>query len=208
MQVLFFHGLPLEDVPDVHLATWVNGDGLIWPQDWLVEDFPGAHIFFVKYDAVLKNVNFHLNNIGENLISDLLLAKIGQVPGCPVVLVGHCIGGLVIKALCGNAHFQLSVAETTSAKSYESFLANIGGIFYYSTPHNGIRDVSKASHLRQSPFFKFFEVLSTEASVLNSRFERIRRKYSKWKVKSVGESLQVQSVNTPSLATFCVLLPR
>jgi hypothetical protein len=194
MQVLFFHGLPLEDVPNVHIATWVNRDDLLWPQAWLVEDFPGVQIFFVKYDAVLKNKNFRMYNVGENLISDLLQAEIGQVPGCPVVLVGHCIGGLVIKELCFNAQEELHSAETFRAKKFETFINNIRGIFYYSTPHRGIRDILRVSHLRRSPLFNFFETLSTEAAVLDAKFDKLCRKYPKWKVQGVGESLQVQSV--------------
>jgi hypothetical protein len=203
MQVLFFHGLPLKDVSNVHIATWINEGSLIWPQAWLVEDFPAVQIFFVKYDAMLKNGNFQMNNIGENLVSDLLQAKIGQVPGCPVVLVGHCIGGLVIKALCVKAHEELSLVETESAKSYETFLANIGGVFYYSTPHRGVREISKASNLCGSPLFNFFEVLSTQAAVLNSSFDKLCRKYPKWKTQGVGESLEVQLVNNP----FAVIIP-
>jgi hypothetical protein len=206
MQVLFFHGLPLGDVPNVHVATWVNRDDLLWPHAWLVEDFPGVQIFFVKYDAVLKNENFHMNNVGENLISDLLQAKIGQVPGCPVVLVGHCIGGLVIKALCLKAHEELSLTETHTLKKLQTFMDNIRGVFYYSTPHRGIRGISKASHLRPSPLFNFFETLSSKAAVLNSSFDKLCS-LSKWKVGGVGESLQVQSVKSLSKDSHCRFLP-
>jgi hypothetical protein len=83
MQVLFFHGLPLEDICDVHIATWENEDGFVWPWAWLLEDFPGVQVFFIKYDAVLKNESFQMNNIGENLILDMLQA----LAKCPIVLL-------------------------------------------------------------------------------------------------------------------------
>ena len=195
MQVLFFHGLPLEDVPNVHIATWVNRDDVIWPHAWLVEDFPGVQIFFVKYDAVLQNENFQMNNVGENLMYDLLQAEIGQVPGCPIVLVGHCIGGLVIKALCLKAQEEISLAQTDTLKKLQTFTENIRGMFFYSTPHRGIREISKASHLLRSPLYKFFETLSTEAAVLDAKFDKLCRKYWDWEIRGVGESLKVQSVN-------------
>jgi pimeloyl-ACP methyl ester carboxylesterase len=201
MQVLFFHGLPLEDVQNLHIKTWVNGENLLWPDAWLVKDFPGVHVFYVKYDAVLKNENFHMNNVGENLVSDLLQAEIGQVLGCPVVLVGHSIGGLVIKALCLKAHEELSLAESSTTKKLQTFIDNIRGVFYYSTPHRGIRDILKASNIRRSPMFSFFEILSNKAAILDSRFEKLRRKYS-WKIRGVGESLEVQSVNMLSVNTY------
>jgi hypothetical protein len=195
MQVLFFHGLPREDVPDLHLATRSNSDGLLWPQTWLMDDFPGAQIFFVTYGAALKIANFHMRDTAENLISDLLQANIGQVPGCPVVLVGHCIGGLVIKELCLNAYEELHLAKPSrTKKKFETFLNSIKGIFYYSSPILGIRQMSRTSYLLQNPLFKFFETLSTDAAVLNANFERLSRKYPKWEVEGVGASLEVQLV--------------
>jgi hypothetical protein len=196
MQVYFFHGLPKEDILDVHLATWDNGD-LIWLKAWLMEEFPGSQVFFVKYGSALRNANFHMNNIAENLLSDLLLANIGQVPNCPVVLVGHCIGGLVIKELCLKAHEELHLAKTSRTKKLGTCLDNIGGIFLYSTPHHGIREIDRASYLRKSPLFKFFKTLSTDAAVQSSRFDKLCTKYFEWKVRGVGESLKVQSVRIP-----------
>jgi triacylglycerol esterase/lipase EstA (alpha/beta hydrolase family) len=100
VQIVFFHGLQEEDYVDAHLCTWQSEDGsTIWPQTWLVEDIPRAYILSVSYSLKHKlDGRLDMLLIVENLLSNLLQDGIGQVPDCPVVLVGHSIGGLVIKA--------------------------------------------------------------------------------------------------------------
>jgi hypothetical protein len=145
-----------------------------------------------------------MNNVGENLISDLLQSQVGQLPGCPVVLVGHCVGGLVIKELCLKANDELHFAGTSRAKKLENFINNIRGIFYYNTPHLGIRNIGRVSHLRRSPLLKFFETLSTDAALLNKRFGDLSRKHSKWIIEGVGESRVLPSVRM----LFATIHPR
>ncbi|CAM6118613.1 unnamed protein product [Calypogeia fissa] len=199
LQVLFFHGLPLGKFSTVHLSTWVCGDGSsrIWPQTWLVEEFPKAHVFSVRYSEGLREGSverFHMKNIGENLLWDLLDGGIGQVPNCPVVLVGHCIGGLVIKRLCLEAYRTqtLSGESRNHRAKLKNFLKRIKAMFYYATPHHGIPHIAKAADLLDSPLFKYFETLSTEAAWLNSEFQNLWELRG-WQVWGLGEIRNVES---------------
>jgi hypothetical protein len=143
VELVFFHGLQLEGSRDAHITTWLSEDGSqLWP-NWLVEDFPNARILAVSYDASSKRTSFKGNTdmyiTGENLVHSLVKAQVGQ-DGCPVVLVGHCLGGLVLKELCIQADWMLN--KNPSNEALESLLFSIKGFFFYATPHHGCRMAS------------------------------------------------------------------
>ncbi|KAL2645193.1 hypothetical protein R1flu_012780 [Riccia fluitans] len=71
--------------------------------------------------------------IRENLVQSLIdLQGAGQ--NCPVILVGHCVGGLVLKEVCLRAS-ECTSLSTYPERPYKQFLQNLRGAFFYSTPH-------------------------------------------------------------------------
>lgn len=205
MEVLFFHGFQHGDYDEAHLSAWTCGvgSGIIWPQTWLVKEFCDARILTVSYNArVLKTQErFDVYNMGENLISDLLDAKVGQNPRCPVILVGHSFGGLVIKQLCVDASSETGSSESKSSRSskLKSFLENVNGIFFYSTPHYGIADNIVEHFVDNGPLLEYVKTLSLPTARLNYRFEKLfgqGGRYPMWQIAAVGESLSTKSVWT------------
>jgi triacylglycerol esterase/lipase EstA (alpha/beta hydrolase family) len=204
VEVLFFHGFQLgEDYKEAYLTAWRCGDGSIWPQTWLVEKFPGARILSVSYNAAVlkgrKKGTFDMFNMGENLATDLLDAKVGQEPCRPVVLVGHSFGGIVIKQLCAYAAGETGALKQNSEKNFEltAFLENIRGIFFYSTPHHGIADNIVEQFVAKSSLQDYVKILSTRTARLNSQFEKLfgqNGRYQKWRIAAVGETLPTNLV--------------
>ncbi|CAM6097876.1 unnamed protein product [Calypogeia fissa] len=201
IQILFFHGFQLGagDYDDAHISTWKCGDNTgIWPQTWLAEKFPQAHILSVSYNARVKKSfthgNVRLFILGENLLSDLLQEKVGQEPHCPVILVGHSFGGLVMKELCVQASDPTAISSQDSANK---FLANVKGIFFYATPHRGIRLVEGAGLFinSKSPLWEYVKTLSTSAAILNQRFDNLCKKYDTWQIAGLGENLPIKWFN-------------
>ncbi|CAM6126068.1 unnamed protein product [Calypogeia fissa] len=197
MTVLFFHGFQLGDnYSDAHLSTWSSGDGsCIWPQSWLVEKFQDAYILSVSYNArVMKSWegdNIDLFIIGENLTSDLLQANIGQEPRCPVILVGHSFGGMVIKQLCVHASREKN--DSRSGSDLNTFLENIKGIFFYATPHQGSPFFTLAANfIKESPLLEFVKTLSMPTARLNFHFDKLCRHYKTWQIAGLGESLPLK----------------
>ncbi|CAM6118605.1 unnamed protein product [Calypogeia fissa] len=196
MQILFFHGLPSVESSHVSLSTWECGDGSsnLWPQTWLVEEFPGAHVFSVEYNHYSRYKETSIDYlIDENILLDIIEANIGQLPGCPVVLVGHSIGGLVIKSLCVHAHRVLSVSHSRQNAKIENFVQNIKGIFYYATPHHGMPFLDKAANLLDGQLFQYFKVLTVSAARLSYEFDQLHKLYSNWQIAGLGEGLPVKS---------------
>ncbi|CAM6084211.1 unnamed protein product [Calypogeia fissa] len=191
MQVLFFHGFQLEnDYEDAHVTTWKSKDGsCVWPQAWLVEDFPNAHILCVSYENCLKNKgadeNFDLRNIAENILSDILHVKIGQEEGCNIILVGHSFGGLVVKDLCLLAHSKGSVRSM----EHVNFMNNVKGLFFYATPHHGMTIRLGEHFVSRGPLFQYVQSLSTAAARMHEEFENLRLYYGTWQIAGLGESI-------------------
>ncbi|KAL3679934.1 hypothetical protein R1sor_022890 [Riccia sorocarpa] len=134
--------------------------------------------------------------VAESLLMDLLLAKVGQ--DCPVILIGHSFGGLVIKQLCLTAHkiicrqLHRPDNETLARKI---FLQSVKAIFYIATPHTGAHfaDVVEKRILREGELLQLVKVFSKELARLNDDFNHIRRdSYSHWHIAGLGETLPTQ----------------
>ncbi|KAL3679935.1 hypothetical protein R1sor_022891 [Riccia sorocarpa] len=127
---------------------------------------------------------------------DLLLANVGQ--DCPVILIGHSFGGLVIKQLCLTAHKRISQQphrpdnETLARKK---FLQSVRAIFYIATPHLGTHfaDVVEKRILNEGELLQLVKAFNKELARLNDDFNHIRRdSYSDWQVAGLGETLPTQ----------------
>ncbi|CAM6108807.1 unnamed protein product [Calypogeia fissa] len=195
MEVIFFHGFQHGNDDGAHLSTWTCGDGSIWPQTWLVEKFSDARILSVSYNGVIKSWDNRIIDsyiLGENLVSDLLDAKIGQGSYRPVVLVGHSFGGLVIKQICASASREMSGLNRNSDRRHQltALLKSIQGMFFYSTPHNGIFDHIAEHFVAKGPLLEFVKTLSKHRARL--KLSGQDGKY-RWKIAGLGEGLPTKS---------------
>ncbi|OAE29667.1 hypothetical protein AXG93_509s1190 [Marchantia polymorpha subsp. ruderalis] len=153
MSIIFFHG-PCnigEETANSYFRDWISicqnasGVEVLWPTAWLAEDVPGARIFSASYDLSLKvtsregRQDYYL--IGENLLGSIFLhAQEYEMWSKPVILVGHSLGGIVIKELLLQAHRYVAAGSGGYDKGrVKQFLNNIILIYYYSTIHSGMR---------------------------------------------------------------------
>ncbi|CAM6108809.1 unnamed protein product [Calypogeia fissa] len=200
MEVIFFHGFQHGNDDGAHLSTWTCGDGSIWAQTWLVEKFSDARILSVSYNGVIKSWDNRIIDsyiLGENLVSDLLDAKIGQGSYRPVVLVGHSFGGLVVKQICASASREMSGLNRNSDRRHQltALLESIQGMFFYSTPHNGIFDHIAEHFVAKGPLLEFVETLSKHRARLNFEFDKLSGQDGeyRWKIAGLGEGLPTKS---------------
>ncbi|PTQ38716.1 hypothetical protein MARPO_0049s0015 [Marchantia polymorpha] len=194
LDVVFFHGLQSSHTSVPHLSTWISSGSHkeVWPQTWIPQEFPGARILSVEYDASIstsaENGRLDLYLTAESLMHNLIIAKVGQHPWRPVILVGHSYGGLVIKQLC--LHAQSSGSLHRSDKQIAHFLNSVRGIFFYGTPHHGISSffTPNGTKLKEaSPLLHYVKLLCAESGRLHENFDALRLSY-KWSVAGVGES--------------------
>ncbi|CAM6118869.1 unnamed protein product [Calypogeia fissa] len=194
IQIVFFHGLQDRGSSDVHLSTWQSRDGsCIWPQTWLVEEFPSARVLSVSYfdylEARLDNFARDSFSLTENVLTDLMDANVGQASDCPVVLVGHSIGGQFIKELCSQASRFASDSERLLRAPSENFLRNMRGIFFYATPHRGIEVAEKlGKYLNVCPsMMNNFTTWSIPTARLNQLFDKMCADHN-WLLAGLGET--------------------
>ncbi|KAB5566796.1 NACHT and WD domain protein, partial [Coniochaeta sp. 2T2.1] len=128
LQLLRLSPEPLVDIIFVHglrggsVKTWRKGDdpALFWPKAWLPfeKGFEHANIYSFGYDsdwltATKRLLNVH--NFGTELFET------------PIILVGHSMGGLVIKKASTDAFSAFS----------DSLKTRLRCIFFLATPHRG-----------------------------------------------------------------------
>ncbi|KAL2620555.1 hypothetical protein R1flu_000760 [Riccia fluitans] len=185
MEFVFFHGLRLRNYHNACVDTWMSSSdpSECWIQTWLPQKFPLSRVLTVSYDSCASEGSsygrFDLYRTAEMLARDLLdHAKVGQEYGTPVVLMGHCLGGLVIKELC------YYIDSNLKDEVRNMFLANMAGAFFIATPQVGM-------HLKPidnpSPFVKILENFEETTARLNQNIQQIQGACN-WDLQGVGES--------------------
>ena len=147
--IIFFHGL------NGHGSqTWMadkNDETTLWPK-WLADDFKCA-VYLVAYDAALSNWKagaMPLPSQGDALVERLSVE--GSLQNRPLILVGHSMGGLVIKTL-----IQSGLGK--GVERHQNIVGQIRGVVFVGTPHNGSQLATLAKY--------FSVVLRTNAQVKN-----------------------------------------
>jgi hypothetical protein len=124
------HGL---DGDPTESWTWRDkGSEVFWPRDLLPQERPRTRVLSFGYnaDTFHNNTDTTIRDSARSLLA-LLNARRRKItdPGSrPLVFVGHCLGGLVVKqAIC----FANSEAEFASIASATK------AIIFFGTPHGG-----------------------------------------------------------------------
>lgn len=184
VEIIFFHGLQMGDFEDAFWKTWRARDdeNVVWPRDWLCKRLPKARILSVSYNssATKRRGQADIQGLGDNLCSDIIgdsTSNIGQKDNCPVFLVGHSLGGIVIKQFISRSVNQVSLYNSDThdyqIQRFNKFLRNWKGVFYYATPHRGSRIADLAAELPQtSPILRLLKVLDTEKQIINEEFAK------------------------------------
>jgi SpoVK/Ycf46/Vps4 family AAA+-type ATPase len=123
----------------------------LWP-DWIGEDV-GCNVWVAGYGAALSgwtDAAMHLADLGESLFSALQAEQ--DLQSQRIVMVGHSLGGLVIKS-------GMTQAQTLGDPLRLTLLARITGVVFVGTPHQGASLATVAHNLRL--------LLRTNAQVTN-----------------------------------------
>jgi hypothetical protein len=129
LDVVFVHGLKGDPK-----ATWQGvdqeGKTTFWPE-WLAQDVPGVRVWSVGYPSTLTTwfgKTLPIAGLAGNLAMRLQTQGVGERP---LIMVGHSMGGLIIKSLlCQSAH------EDSNTKLQQLWL-NTCGVAFLGTPHAG-----------------------------------------------------------------------
>jgi hypothetical protein len=138
LHVIFVHGLGGEA-----RSTWMHNpkdNTTLWP-NWIGED-AGCHVWVAGYGAALSgwtDAAMHLTDLGEALFAALQAEP--SLQGRRLVLIGHSLGGLVIKS-------GMTQAAALGDPRRMTLLDAVVGVVFVGTPHQGSSLATVADKLR------------------------------------------------------------
>ncbi|CAM6118930.1 unnamed protein product [Calypogeia fissa] len=180
MEIIFFPGLQLEDFSNSFWKTWLAMDDehVVWPKEVLSTMFPAARILCISYQEVAGQTDkSDIDILGESLVHDIIQDRnhnIGQ--HCPVFLVGHSLGGTVIKNFVLSAYEKCDLFNNGNfEEDIDTFLENIRGVFYYAAPNGGSRIAELASQITSSsPILELLKKVNAVSGTINEEFRQQR----------------------------------
>jgi tetratricopeptide (TPR) repeat protein/pimeloyl-ACP methyl ester carboxylesterase len=125
---IFLHGLGGHPY-----QTWGGSDAQSCWLGWLAEDIEGLAVWSVGYEAPIsrwRGSAMHLTDRARNILMRLL-AEPALREGS-LILIGHSLGGLVIKQLLRTAE-----SEARHRQDAANFIARIEKVVFLGTPHTG-----------------------------------------------------------------------
>ncbi|QTR53600.1 hypothetical protein [Thiothrix unzii] len=137
LAVIFIHGLNGDA-----RGTWMmdeKDDSTLWPR-WLASDVD-CSVWVLGYDAKLSSWQDNampLPDQGDSVLETLATEE--GLKNRPLLLIGHSMGGLVIKTLIHHGC-------TKGVARYESVVKRIRGVSFVATPHNGSQLATLAQYM-------------------------------------------------------------
>ncbi len=185
LHLLHLAAEPLVDIVFVHglrggsVKTWRKGNDakLFWPQNWLPLEpgFTNVSIHTFGYDsdwADIKDSFLNVHDFGRALLGELKISPYVRNGGAnPIVLVGHSMGGLVIKKAILLARHNLADQD---------FAQRIRCAFFLATPHRGsdsaqlLNNILKASGvLSPREYITDLQRNSVSTQTINDEFRHV-----------------------------------
>ncbi|GAB3280331.1 hypothetical protein GCM10027589_07290 [Actinocorallia lasiicapitis] len=146
--VILLHGLE-GDWEDTWSQRKSSG---FWPS-WLSEDQSDLAVWCAGYPAAAtrwRGKSMPIRDRATSLLS--ALADGHEATEKPFILLGHSLGGLLIKQMIRHSH--------TMGDQYSGFTDQLAGVIFISTPHTGSGLASLAGYLRSirsTPLFRELE---------------------------------------------------
>ncbi|RFU24716.1 hypothetical protein B7463_g11619, partial [Scytalidium lignicola] len=194
IDLIFVHGLRGGSI-----KTWRKGNDprLFWPKYWLPmeADLSNSSIHSFGYDSDWGSMTpsiLNVHDFGRALYEEMKSSpSLRERPNSPIILIGHSMGGLVIKKAYILAHQDIA---------HQQIAERIRCIFFLATPHWGSDYASLLnSILKVSGFSSSREYInditkgSTSAQLLNEDFGRYA---SNLRIYSFHETLPTIGVSS------------
>lgn len=115
--------------------TWSKTSSVThyWPQEWLPKDpaFKNVRVHSFGYDSDWvkgKDNCLNIHHFGKSLLGEMSMSPYLADADTPIVLIGHSMGGLVIKK---------AYILARQGAAYETLAKRFHTIYFLATPHRG-----------------------------------------------------------------------
>lgn len=169
---------------------WINDDQngeytFCWPMDWLPQEYPNIRIIGLNYETSISEWSLNLmcpcdktksslHDRAEEFLHSLTVSKVGR--DCPVIWVGHSMGGLVAKSIIVQA------LESTEP-NVRLIGENTRAILFLGTPHKGSPVAKLKQHIQMifSPTIEVKELRENSQLLLHlhEKFEQMLKTLKK-----------------------------
>ena len=191
--LVFIHGLG-----GGSRKTWSKSSATehFWPQEWLPRDpaFRQVRIHSFGYDADWmggKENCLNINHISKSFIGELCLSPYLKDADTPIILIGHSMGGLVIKRA-----YILAQQDPL----HDSLFARFHTSVFIATPHRGAGSAKYLNTLLQLTFSSRLYIADlehTSATIqsINEDFRHVSTRINVWSLYET-QKLKVGVVST------------
>ena len=152
-------------------GSWSSSPRQMWLRDFLPQDIPNVAIYTYGYNSRLQNapsrsiISDHARRFVDKLA---YLRSTNTGPPRPLILIGHSLGGLIIKkAICE--------LQNSNSPDYQSDLV-LPCVMFLGTPHRGLETEALATLVKQEPSRDIVEELRPDSPTirdLNDQFRRV-----------------------------------
>ncbi|KAG6558191.1 hypothetical protein Mapa_000372 [Marchantia paleacea] len=216
VEFVFFHGLQPDNVNIVY-AFWRTWKARYSEECWLVNLLPKLlngtrreikpRVVSVSYE---KSSQLHWGfmsspidqfSTSKNLMLDLFSDEdtgVGQQFLVPVVLVGHDLGGIMIKSLLMKVKKTLAERKASPMllRNLDRFHRNLSALVFFATPETGYSKLDDKIPAKSSnPSLRFLQVLNQEAARVNENFEIAEFKIPTLRIYESSETNQGNYLN-------------
>jgi|GEM_PF-2749883 len=166
-RIVFIHGLD----GDIR-KTWMSNpmdEKSLWPR-WVGED-TGCPVWLLGYGAAMSRWKADAMALPRQATA--VIERLSNEPSLlegPLILIGHSLGGLVIK-------FALQHGMSRDVERHKELASNIKGIVFVGTPHFGskLATVAAWSHfMRANPQVSDLRLDDANLETLNQYFLKLR----------------------------------
>lgn len=151
-------------------GSWSSSSQQMWLRDFLPRDIPDVAIYTYGYDSRLQYA------LSRNIISDHARRFVDRLaylrsttagPPRPLILVGHSLGGLIIKkALCE--------LQNSNSPYYQPDLV-LPCVIFLGTPHRGLETETLTTLVKKEPSRDIVEELRPDSPTLRDLNDQFRR---------------------------------
>lgn len=217
VEFVFFHGLQPDNANIAH-AFWRTWKSRHSEECWLVDLLPKLlngtrreikpRVLSVSYEnsSQLPHWGFTTSPIDQfstpkSLMLDLFGNEdtaVGQRFLVPVVLVGHDLGGILIKSLLMKIKKTQAdrKASPKVLRNLDRFHRNLSALVFFATPESGYSKLDDKIPARfNNPSMRFLRVLNREAARVNAEFNMAKFQIPTLRIYESAETNQVRHIS-------------
>jgi hypothetical protein len=162
------------------IESWTTTNNSMWLRDFLPADTPNARILTYGYAARLEGLATPiLRDLAEEFLNRLIVMRhyLAQGDQRPLILIGHSLGGLIIKSALIQAT-ELNLGLRLPVRL----------IIFLATPHRGMTSDALRTVIKDEPPKQLREELDPNSPLLRQLYLDFRKVSERIKILSVFET--------------------